>query len=228
MSTITQPQLIESRPKSYGSFPWWAAVISPLVIAPIWLAVSPTWLEPLQSFAGVLLILLLATAAYSDLTRRKIYNWATYTTLAWAIVINALPSFQSSGAIGLSDSLSGAAACFALMLVPYSLAHGGAGDVKIATAIGALVGTSDGFLTIAFTYIIAAVVITGWTIWTAGPFRLMIAMIKKFGGSWFPHLLSAPNDSEQQLLAQPIPLAPFFAIATLAVVFDVPAILRSL
>ncbi len=228
MSTLSQPQLETLRAPENRHVLWWAAAVSPLVIAPVWFALPQKLLGPLQTFSGLLLVLLLAGASFSDLSRRKIYNWATYTALLWAVAINILPGVQTIGAIGLSSSLSGAAVCFAIMLVPYTLARGGAGDVKLATAVGALTGIDSGLLIIAFAYIIAAIAIVGWTIWTTGPFRLLSAMIRRFGSQWLPQYVVAPSEQQDVLLDQPIPLAGFFAIATLLVVWDVPALLRSL
>ena len=231
MSTATQLQPTKSHDEHSRQLLWLTAAISPLIIAPVWFStagnLTETWLGPVQTFGGLLLLMLLAATTYSDLTRRKIYNWVTYTTLAWAIAINLLPDVQTSGAIGLFSSLYGAAACFAIMLIPYSLARGGAGDVKLATAIGALIGIDGGLLAIAFAYIIAAIFIVGWSVWTKGPLRLMLALVKRLGSRWFPRLLTAPDEQDKLLLDQPIPLAGFFAVATLIVVFDVPAILRS-
>ncbi|MFK7769459.1 MAG: prepilin peptidase [Mariniblastus sp.] len=207
---------------------WMAAAISPLIVAPVWFSLPFELLGPLQSFSGLILVLLLASASFSDLSRRKIYNWATYTAFAWAIAINSVPRFQSVGAIGLSNSLYGAAVCFAVMLIPYSLARGGAGDVKLAAAIGALVGIDSGLLVIAFAYILAAIVIAGWSIWTKGPLRLLTALLRSFGSHWLPRYVFAPTEQQSVLLDQPIPLAGFFAIAVPLVVFDVPSLLRSI
>ena len=111
------------------------------------------------------------------------------------------------------------------MLIPYCLARGGAGDVKLAASIGALIGLDAGLLVIAFAYIIAAITITGWTIWSKGPLTLFSAMLRKFGAKLFPFYVSAPTEQQGVLLEKPIPLAGFFAIATVLVVFDVPAAL---
>ena len=113
------------------------------------------------------------------------------------------------------------------MLIPYALARGGAGDVKLATAIGALVGLDAGLLVIAFAYIIAAVTIVGWTCWVHGPWNLIGALARRLAAGWLPSIAS-PNQQQTQLLQQPIPLAGFFLLATLAVELDLLGWLRSL
>lgn len=181
------------------------------------------------TLSGLVLALLLSSAAATDLKRRKIFNWSTYTAFGWALVINSLPlSFRGTGAIGLAASLTGAGVCFGIMLVAYSLARGGAGDVKLAAAIGAIVGVDDGILIIAFSYIIAGIAILGWTVWTLGPLTLCSAMLRRLGAWLLPAYVDALREEQSILLEKPVPLAGFFALGTLCVVFDVPALLRAM
>ena len=212
---------------------WFIAAISPLLIAPIWFAFPQAVLGPLHSFSGLLLVLLLVSSSISDLSQRRIFNWTTYIALVWALVINLVPSSIGSlsidiGSMGMLNSLYGAVVCFAVMLIPYTFARGGAGDVKLATALGALTGVDSGLLIIAFAYIIAATAIIGWTLWNRGPLNLLSAMCKYVGVQWLPKYVQAPTEQQKQLLNQPIPLAGFFAIAALLVEFDVSAMLGSL
>ena len=132
------------------------------------------------------------------------------------------------GTIGFSASVIGAVVCFGIMLVPYALARGGAGDVKLAVAIGALLGVDAAILIIAFTYIIAGVAIAGWTVWNHGPLVLLSALLKRVGATLFPSWIAQPSQQQSLLLNKPIPLAGFFAIATAFVEFDVVQMLRSL
>lgn len=207
---------------------WIAACIAPLLAAPAWLAMLPDSLGPLHSFSGLVLTLLILCTTYTDLRWRKIFNWASYTACGWAFAICVLPSPFSTGSIGLNASVGGFATCFLLMLIPYSLARGGAGDVKLAAAIGAILGTGDGLLVIAFAYISAAICIVGWTILKQGPLSLLRALVCKVGAKLVPHYIAAPTEKQQLMLEQPIPLAGFFALATLMVVFDFPALLKAI
>ena len=207
---------------------WLIAAIMPALVAPCWLASENFVPASIQSVSGLVLMLLLACTTLTDLKSRKIYNWASYTACVWGLLINLLPPPISSGSIGVASSLSGLLGCFAVMLVPYILARGGAGDVKLAAAIGALVGFGDGMLVIAFSYIFAATLIIGWTIIRKGPFFLVSAMIQKVGFFCLPSRFAAPDSDQTMLLTKPIPLAGFFAIGTLFVVFDGPALLRSI
>lgn len=238
MSTIASPPLMNSGNRPNTKLLWLIASLYPIVAASIglaWSHDSATELGPLQTLSGLLLVVMLLTSTLTDLSRRKIYNWITYTTFVWAIAINSLP-FQflpetlavKVGAIGIAASLIGTVTCFCIMLIPYSLAHGGAGDVKLATAIGALVGMQDGLLVIAMTYIVAAMTIIGWSIWTRGPVELASACIRKLLSTIAPHKVDQPTQDQNYMLEKPTPLAGFFLIATLLVVLDAPALLRSL
>ena len=100
--------------------------------------------------------------------------------------------------------------------------------MKLAAAIGAMVGVGDGLLIIGFAYIVAAITICGWTVLNKGPLNLMSAMLRRLGARWLPQHVAAPTEQQSLLLDQPIPLAGFFAIAVLLVVLDVPQLLRGI
>ncbi len=203
---------------------WSLAMLSPVMLLPAWFNSSEV------TCGGVILVLLLTCATITDLSRRKIYNWATYPAFLWAVLMNFViaPGPSNSGVIGFSASLIGAAVCLGIMLVPYALARGGAGDVKLAVAIGALLGVDDGVLVIASTYIIAGVAIAGWAVWHHGPLTLLGAMLRRFGATFFPSRITQPSQQQSRLLDKPIPLAGFFAIATIVVECNVLQVLRSL
>ncbi len=229
MSSISQlqpaPQI--NNPGLSRSQLWLVAAVTPAILAPLWMLLPTATPESAPTLTGLLLTILLVTATVTDLSWRKIFNWTTYTMFAWAILLNVgawigLPL----ATIGLSSCFIGAFVCFLIMLIPYSLARGGAGDVKLATAIGALVGLDAGLLVIAFAYIIAAVTIVGWTCWVHGPWNLLGAMARRLTAGWLPSV-DAPNQQQRSLLQHPIPLAGFFLLATLAVELDLPGWLRS-
>jgi prepilin peptidase CpaA len=185
----------------------------------------------LGTFSGLVLLLCLTACAASDLYCRKIFNCVTYSALLWAMVVNATAScldvagYASDlswlGAIGLKQSLGGAALCFLAVLLAYCLARGGAGDVKLATAVGALIGAEQGVLAVALSYIIAGAAAAAWTAWARGPRELLGSFGRLFGSMLFPRWVSPPTPADQVLLNQQIPLGGFFAVGTLLVVLDV-------
>lgn len=209
----------------------------PAFIGPIWyLAVRGGGHSFLGAVAGAALFALILTCACTDVRSRKIPNWATYTAFLWALAINITASmtnqvveeealahsiygFASIGPVGAGQCLLGAAACFFIMLVIYSLARGGAGDVKLAAAIGSLVGVRAGLLVLVLTYIVAGVAILAWTIWAHGPIFLIKAFARQVGSILFPIWIAAPDEQQQNLLRTPAPLGAYFAIATCLAVF---------
>ena len=165
--------------------------------------------------------MLLVVSSCTDLSWRKIFNWTTYCAVAWALAINCAHRFDSIpqlGAIGLRQSLLGFAGCFVIMLFVYSLARGGAGDFKLAAAIGSLIGFEDGILVIATSYVIAGATILLWSVCARGPIRLLVAMGRLLGSAALPRWIRRPDQMDNLLLLKQIPLAPFFAAGTLAVV----------
>jgi prepilin peptidase CpaA len=85
----------------------------------------------------VLLLLPISVAViYYDVRYRRIPNLLVLTTLVLGLVINA--TFQ--GWNGLLAALAGMAVAFAPMLLLHVFGAMGAGDVKLAGAIGAVIG----------------------------------------------------------------------------------------
>src|SRR5262249_28604385 len=130
------------------------------------------------------LLLLLVVCAASDLGWRRIPNWATYSALLWGVLLSALASLNAGDAnseltsvffpnvgfpVSIGDALAGGLVCFFIMLAVHSTSEGGAGDVKLATAIGALVGVKVGILAICYTFILAGLFGFGFAIWVLGP-----------------------------------------------------------
>jgi Flp pilus assembly protein protease CpaA len=218
---------------------WAAALVLPLVVGLVWCLAwqwSDSWLG---SLAGFVLLAVLTTSAITDVHGRRIYNWATYSAVLWALSINVAASLLSSagegstfelhrivtigppwlGGVGLSQSAAGAALCFAITLAGYHLSGRGAGDVKLAAAIGALLGI-EGIYAVAYSYMVAAVAIVVWSIYCHGPLALVKAAGRTIGSLLGPIWPFPPATADKAFLTQPIPLGPYFAIGTLLVVLE--------
>jgi Flp pilus assembly protein protease CpaA len=219
---------------------WYAAFALPLVLGPVWcLAWSPTghWLGTLS---GLVLLAVLVVCAITDIQGRRIYNWVTYTAFTWAVVINVVASLwhaggseitshslstmtigpEMLGAVGISQLLAGAALCFIITLAGYHMSGRGAGDVKLATVIGALLGINHGVFAVAYSYIVAAVAIVLWSTWVIGPLAIAKAFARTVGTWLGPLWPFPPTASDSALMLRPIPLGPYFAIGTLLVVLE--------
>lgn len=171
-----------------------------------------------QQLAMAILAALLAGASYADLRWRRIPNWLTYPALAWTIGIAAwqIHSGNVSSEWNLSSALLGAAACFCCMLLVYRLAGSGAGDVKLAAAIGAVIGVEAGVSTILWCHLLAGF---GMLVWYACNvnWRTVAASLAMRLGQPIPVSLSvAGGESGADLSGTTqVPLAAFFALGTL-------------
>jgi Flp pilus assembly protein protease CpaA len=210
---------------------WTAALAFPVVAAPVaWLLnaslLNETTGHWLTSLAGLVLLAVLATCALTDVRGHRIYNWATYSAFLWAVLINVSASAWTStppawlGGVGIAKSLGGAALCFVITLAGYHMSGRGAGDVKLATVIGALLGVQGGVFAVAYSYIVAAVAIIVWSTYVNGPTAIVKAALRTIGNVLGPLWPFPPTASDSALLLRPIPLGPYFAIGTLLVVLE--------
>jgi prepilin peptidase CpaA len=223
---------------------WFAALALPLVVGPLW-CLAGTQLDLtgparwLGTLAGFVLLATLATCTATDVRCNRIYNWTTYSAFLWAITINVAASLWPSsdqvaattlmaapvgpnwlGSVGIGQSLAGAALCFLITLAGYHMSGRGAGDVKLAAVLGALMGIHHGIFAVAYSYIVAAVAIIIWSTWVNGPLAIAKAAVRSIG-KLFGHLWPwLPTASDSALMLKPIPLGPYFAIGTLLVVLE--------
>jgi Flp pilus assembly protein protease CpaA len=220
---------------------WIVALLFPLVVGPVWCFAFHNHIGWLGTLAGFVLLATLVTSAATDMTRQRIYNWTTYTAFLWALAINIaasatahlqdspLPSLEPAsivgapvlGGIGIGECLAGAAICFVVLIFGYDLSGGGAGDVKLATVIGAFLGLHAGIFAIAYSYVAAGIAIVAWTTWKYGPLALAKAGFRKIGllfGRFWPVQVTA---QDQKILMTPVPLGLFFAIGTFLVILEV-------
>jgi Flp pilus assembly protein protease CpaA len=194
----------------------------------------------LSTLAGFVLLAVLITSAITDVREHRIYNWATYSAFLWALAINLAASLLSSdegalnqaynrattlspellGGVGIGQCLAGASLCFLITMFGYHLSGRGAGDVKLATAIGALLGVHHGVYAVAYSYIVAAVAILIWSTWVNGPLAIAKAAARTIGSWLGPLWPFPPSSTDTALLVRPIPLGPYFAIGTLLVVLE--------
>jgi prepilin peptidase CpaA len=178
------------------------------------------WLPPLVDIAVMVLV---TWAAAADVTNLRVPNRLTYPAFLLACSLGVAVStlgewlpvsaLQTLGAIGLPECLVGAAACFAVMLVIWSLAGRGGGDVKLATAVGAFVGLRPGLQIIVLTHVFAAVSAFVWLSVQCGLLRTVSILLRQIGQLLLPNWVCPARPEEQSLMGRPIPLAAFLAIA---------------
>src|SRR5262245_16917150 len=220
--------------------PWRAALLAPLVLAWPWLAVMHDLgvTGVAASVKGLLLALLLGTATVTDLLWHRIFNWTTYTAVLWVGALQVVavctpeagvpvPSVRTlfGGAadqarvrelLGLpapEDSVAGLLVAFIVMLVLYSVFHGGAGDLKLVTALGAVMGSRGVLEALIYTYIVAGVAAVCYLVWKVGPRALAAWLLGKV--RLRPAFLG-PSPNLSPLLQKRIPMALYVALGALA------------
>lgn len=92
--------------------------------------------------AAVLLFATLTTAATTDVLHRKVYNWLTYPAIALGLALGYGAGGLGEGlwGPGLISHLAGFALGFGLLFAVWWSRAVGGGEVKLAGAVGAIVG----------------------------------------------------------------------------------------
>lgn len=219
---------------------WIAASFAPLLLWPVWTSsvINSQLPEAIRLPSGMVLILVLSVCTLTDLLWRKIPNWMTYTSFLWALGLSALESgrdyfsrrviegeevmltYAHVAELPLSSAVLGFITCFVFMICVYRLAGGGAGDVKLAGVIGALIGAEAGFQSIVYGYIAGGIGVLLWMGWSVGPVKLLSAFFRKVGSVLLPIWIQPPDVEDMTMLRRPVPLAPFFAIGTFLTLFE--------
>lgn len=208
--------------------------VLPFALAPLWLACW-SYLPRIGWFStvgGFDLLLVLIAATVMDLRAMTIPNWITYPAIISAGVTNAvwsmgligdpmmderwpLSASGSLGAIGLTESLVGLVACFCALFWNYAIARRGAGDVKLASVIGAWLGIKCGISAIVFSLLLAASVVLTVALWKFGVVPIVVHLFQKLVrgtvGSGYG------NSDIETWLRRPTPMAPALAGGTILV-----------
>ncbi len=209
--------------------------------------------SPMVATTAVVLAGMLGLSSVTDVRDRRIPNWATYSALGWGLFSNAWGSLAAmsafagtsnpaetfmpmstnplmvgdwlEGPIGIEASLLGAIACFAIMLLIHVAAGGGAGDVKLAAAIGSMIGVRQGILAIGYAYILAGLVTIVILLWQLGPWWVVKAIGRRGARLFLPVAIPRPTLEEQRVLNLSLPLAVFFLFGTPLAALDLEHLL---
>jgi prepilin peptidase CpaA len=154
-------------------------------------------------------LIVLSVATFTDLRTRRIPNWLVVPFLVLGIVISA----WLQGWHGLGQSFAGLGLGILLYGFLFWIGGMGAGDVKLAAAIGAWIGPNQLFFALVVTAMAGGIMAVGWA---------------AFGG-WLKELFNGASDltfgfkdaavRQEMALANPakrkMPYAPAIAIGTL-------------
>jgi len=173
------------------------------------------------TLSTVLVLVLTATAAVTDLINHRIYNWTTYPGIILALAVNYLQNGWDGDYPGLFDSLKGLALCGGLMLVCFVLRPDvGGGDLKLLAMVGAFLGLEKGLEALLWTFVLGAAAGVAVVIWRVGLFRLVRGVVRHVLlslrlVSWLPL-----SQAEREQLQPRLYLAPAAAIAVAIVSFN--------
>lgn len=200
---------------------WRLMLACPLIVGPVWMAVGGLFNVP-ATFAGGILIAMLAAATVTDMRWRLIPNWITYSCFLWALLINSASSLTSNteltsqmGAIGIQASLVGAITIFILTIVFASITGGGGGDVKLCTCLGAFLGLVPTIDILLYSFAIGGVILVVHIIWLGKSLATFAALGRAFASAMMPMFIFPPTDEQRALLKKEVPLGQFFALGTL-------------
>ena len=189
----------------------------------------------------VLLLGFLVTATFTDLRRRKIFNWTTYPGILTAILASALATafgvddVQGTdaarrfwGLVSFQDALVGLFACGAILIVCYVFFPGGVGggDVKLIAMIGAYLGLHAGLEALLWTFILGGCQALITLVWRLGAIEFLRRAVSF---SWFTVRSGGQLAIETQQAATPATsmfLSPSALAAALLVRFHVLEWLR--
>jgi leader peptidase (prepilin peptidase)/N-methyltransferase len=187
----------------------------------------------------VMLLGLTLVAAVTDVLRKKIYNWNTYSGILAALGLSAAGSswLWADGAAGprlsywlgsptFSDSAVGLLACGGLMIVCFLFFPGiGGGDVKLMAMVGTMLGWEKGLVALLWTFVLAACFGLIALVWQVGPVttvsRVGRLFLSKLRLVWLPL-----SDEERKALKPPIFLAPSALAAVVIVRFELIEVLE--
>ncbi len=214
---------------------WRLALVAPLVVAVPWLVVTVgSGLPPqLASVSGAVLALLVVVTTTTDLTARRIPNWATYTAILWGLLLSfvgavmpeewtvAVPGVFGNGpvpvgtllaGVSLKEALAGFAVGFGIMFLLYGIFQGGAGDVKLVAAAGTLLGPERIIHATVYGYIIAGVFAACWLVLAVGPGGLFREVGRGMGAA-------KQDGAGSPVLRRKVPMAPFLNAGVLLALF---------
>ena len=112
-----------------------------------------------------ILLALVVAAAFTDLAYGKVYNWATLPAIVLGLLLGYVLGGVNQGQFSLVQSGLGIALAGGIFGVFFLLGAFGAGDLKLAVAVGALKGWSFALAAIAYAALVGGVVALAVLVW---------------------------------------------------------------
>jgi prepilin peptidase CpaA len=123
----------------------------------------------MHSFAWWPIVAVLAVVTFTDLRSRRIPNWVVLPFLLAGIVISPWrqnwPGIgRGLGWHGIGQSFAGVGLGLVIYGIPFLMGGTGAGDVKLAAAIGAWIGPVQLFWALFFAALVGGIMALGWAL----------------------------------------------------------------
>ncbi|MFO1019419.1 MAG: A24 family peptidase [Planctomycetales bacterium] len=178
----------------------------------------------LLSWPGMVLVAFAFGTGISDTYRHRLPNWMTYSAALTGLLAGTAVTLWGAapwtGTLDLSQSLGGFLACFVAMLLPYRATGGGAGDVKLAAAYGALLGWQGGLSVMVWGYVVCGTILIVRHIFSDQPWLLPASLLRLVGSFILPQVVQKPNEEQRKLLRRDTPLGAAFAMGLLCVLVN--------
>jgi prepilin peptidase CpaA len=152
-------------------------------------------------------LIVLAVATFTDLRSRRIPNWLVLPFMLAGLVASA----WIGGWHGLGHSFAGLGLGILIYGFLFWVGGMGAGDVKLAAAIGAWIGPSQLFIALVVTAMAGGIMILFWALWAFG-IKSLVNRSKDSEGEKKPALSA--------FLKRKMPYAPAIAVGTLISFFS--------
>lgn len=165
----------------------------------------------MHSFAWWPTTIVLAVAVITDLRSRRIPNWLVLPFLAAGIAVSG----GIHGWRGVGQSFAGAGLGLLLFGLLFWMGGMGAGDVKLAAAIGAWIGPGQLFIALVLTGLAGGVIALGWAAWGGFLKELFLDLGDVVLGKREHDAAEVADRSLANPLKRKMPYAPAIAIGTL-------------
>jgi len=181
------------------------------------------------TFAVVVVAGMLAAASYFDLRERRIPNRLTFGGIILGLAISCLATisgtrqwatFDVVTQVRLVEAATGLAACGVVPLFLYLTNSGGAGDVKLAWAVGALLGYQVGLPAVFYAYLFAGCWALVWMTLTGRIGALLAASLRGAVNRVLPKFVSPPDPATRARFSGGIAMAPFFSVGAVLSILD--------
>lgn len=233
---------VDARTEALRNSRWRQAWLTPVVVGPVWwTAWSGVEYEPwrgIGTLAGAVLLSLCIVSTWTDFRTFRIPNWSTYPAIAWSFLVHggvsiALRLYDAdvvagfaaqwlSPLSGLGEALLGMLVGGAPLGLHYRLTGRGAGDVKLAAAVGSWIGAAPTATALVAAYCLAGVYAFGRACILLGPWAVLHQLLIAVGSFLAPRWIAPARGGAVAVLDESVPMAGFLTVGVLIALIGAP------